>query len=152
MSEVITLLEAERAVRRTIVMLNRAFDDENWQVVRACLSDNFSVGSAVVAQSGEQDLIRGADMMLTVMKSIAGQRQAVGTKSMHVLGEMVVTVKDDEAEGSTFQIAYLYRTGEVSGPPSKSGSRGTYCLQRELGAWKIVAFTVDRLWLEGEPY
>jgi hypothetical protein len=151
-SEILTLLEAERVVRHAIIMLNRAFDDENWQAVRACLSENFTVGSAVVNQSGQQDVIRGADMMLTVMKDIAAQRQAVGTRSMHILGEIAVSVRADEAEGSTFQIAYLYRSGEVCSPPSKSGSRGTYRLRRELGAWKIVSFTVDRLWLEGEPY
>jgi hypothetical protein len=150
MSDVLSRLEAERAIRQTVIMMTRAFDDEHWETVRACVSDDFT-GSAVV-QTGQPGTMRGADAMLTVMKDLAAQRQAAGTKYMHMLGEMIVTLNGDEAQVSAFHTAYLYPAGEVSSPSSKSGSRGTYSLRRESGAWKFVSMDVDRLWLEGEPY
>jgi hypothetical protein len=149
-SEVLSLLEAESAVRQVVVRLNRAFDDENWETVRICLSDNF--GGTAVVQDGQQATIAGADKMLAIMKQIAAQRRATGTKSMHVLGEIIVKVNADEAEVSVFQTAYLYRANEVSSPSSISGNCGSYRLRRESGAWKVVALSVDRVWLQGEPY
>jgi hypothetical protein len=149
-NDILSLLEAERAVRQTIVTLNRAFDDEDWQTVRASLTADFT-GSAVV-QTGERATIPDPDLMLNVMKDIAAQRRTAGTKYMHVLGEVMVTLKGNEAEASTFQTAYLYRAVEVSNPASKSGSHATYRLRRESGLWKIAAFDIVRLWLEGEAY
>lgn len=149
-NEVLALLQAESAVRQVVVTLNRAFDDENWENVRMCLSDDFG-GSAVV-QAGQQDTIRGADKMLAIMKQIAGQRRATNTKSMHFLGEMLVTVNADTADVSAFQTAYLYPANKVSSPSSISGNRGTYRLRREAGAWKVTSFDIDRVWLQGEPY
>ena len=145
MSEVLNLLEVERAVRQTIVTFSQAFDDEDWQAVRA------SVSTEVDAEFAEGS-IRGADQMLTVMRDIAARRQASGTQYMHILGEMKVVVSGEAAEASAFHVAYLYRQAEVSNPRSKSGSRFFYRLGKEAGTWKIRFFAVRRLWLEGEPY
>jgi hypothetical protein len=149
-TEVVSRLENESTVRRTVVMLNRAFDDEDWQTVRSSLSADFT-GTATV-QFGQRATIPGADTMLKVMKDIAAQRQAAGIKTMHVLGEMLVTVRGEQAEAFAFQTAYLYRAAEISSPSSKSGTRGTYQLRRESGVWKIVSLDLDRVWLEGEAY
>jgi hypothetical protein len=145
MSDVLSLIEAERAVRQTVVAMTRAFDDEDWPTVSTFLSADLSADFA-------EGSIRGADAMLTMMKHIAAQRQAAGTRYMHDLGHMIVTVCGDEAQASAFHVAYLYRAGEVSSPVSKSGSRGTYRLRLESGAWRIIHLSSVRLWLEGEPY
>ena len=145
MSQALILLEAERAVRQTIVTFSHAFDDEDWQTVRRLLSADMSADAA-------EGSIRGADEMLAAMKDMAARCRAAGTKYMHVLGEMLVTVSVDEAQASAFHTAYLYRVAEVCSPRSKSGSRGTYRLRRVSGAWEIVYLSSVRLWLEGEPY
>lgn len=149
-NEVVGRLELESAVRRVVVMLNRAFDDADWPTVRSILSADFT-GTATV-QFGQRATIPGADTMLKVMQDIAVQRQAAGIKTMHVLGEVLVTVSGEQAEAFTLQTAYLYRAAEISSPSSKSGTRGTYHLRQESGVWKVVSLDLDRVWLEGEPY
>ena len=150
LSEVVNRLEHESAVRRTVVTLNRAFDDEDWETVSSSLGADFT-GTATV-QFGQQATIPGADLMLKVMKDIANQRKVAGIKTMHVLGEVLVTVNGEQAEAFVFQTAYLYRAAAISTPSSKSGTRGTYRLRQESGVCKVVALDLDRVWLEGEPY
>jgi hypothetical protein len=145
MLDSLTLLETERAVRETIASMTRAFDDEDWQTVRSNLSADLNADFA-------EGSVHGADAMVATMKSLAAQRKAAGMSYMHDLGQMTVKLQGDSAQVSAFHIGYLYRTGEVSSPRSKSGSRGTYLLRQESGAWKIVYLSSVRLWLEGEPY
>jgi hypothetical protein len=148
MDDILNELQAERDIRQTVITLNLAFDEGDWSTVRMCLCEDFG-GSAVV-QSGQRGSIAGADKLLAVMKDIAAQR--AGTQTMHVLGDMTVKLRGDHAEVKVFQIAYLYPANRVASPSSKSGSRGTYHLRREDGVWKVNAFDIDRVWLEGEPY
>jgi hypothetical protein len=143
--------EVESSIRQAVVGLNRAFDEGDWEAVRSILSPTNFVATATV-QFGQKATIPGADTMLKIMKDIGSQREASGIRTMHVLGELTITVRGDEAEAFTYQTAYLYRSTEISAPTSKSGSRGTYHLKRISGSWKIVNFDVDRVWLEGEPY
>ena len=149
-SGTLSLYEAERAVRRTIIMLIRAFDDEDWSIVSECLSA--ACGGSAVVHGGRAESIQGSDSMLNVMKQIAAQRRLDGIKCMHIVSELSVTVTGDAATGSSYQTAYLYRTGEVTSPTSKSGSLGTYGLRLEGNEWRVVSLQVARLWLEGESY
>jgi hypothetical protein len=146
--EVVGRLEAERAVRQTILTLNQAYDDEEWHTVRACLSDDFT-GSSNPPVPGAATSV-GPDVLLNGMRAIAAQTP--GVKTMHVPGDMIVMASGDQAQASGFYTAYRYydREGEFSHPRSKSGGRFTYYLRREDGAWRIVSFNVVRLWLEGE--
>ena len=141
MSDVLSQLEAERAVRDTIVMMHHAVDDEDWPSVRAYLNADFQL-------NGITPPIRGADTVLTFMRDLAAQ--SAGSKFQHILGNMTVTVSVDEAEATALQTVYRYRADELSSPLSKSGSRVAYRLKREYGAWKIVSFSIVRLWMEGE--
>jgi SOS-response transcriptional repressor LexA len=139
---VIDLLEAERGVRQSITMMSRAVDDEDWETVHRYLNADFQLDGVIPP-------IRGADMMLTMMKEAVAQ--AAGVKTQHILGNMIVTVGSDEAQASAFQTMYRYRAGEFSSPLSKIGSRVVYRLRQEQGAWKIVSFSFVRLWVEGDP-
>jgi hypothetical protein len=160
MSEVLDLLEADRAVRQTIVLMFHAFDEADWQTMHACLSTDFStsvsadrsVVSSNLPASEAAVTIQGADMMVSVMKDLAAQTEAAGIKVMHIPGNLIVTVGAEEAQVSAFQTAYRYRVGEVSSPLSKSGARAAFRLRRENGFWKVVSFETVRVWLEGEPY
>jgi ketosteroid isomerase-like protein len=159
MRDVLSLLEAERAIRQTVLMMYRAFDDGDWNTLRTCLSYDFStcvssdrsVASSNMPASGA-DIIRGADMMVAMMRDLAAQWQAEGVKVVHFPGNTMVTVNAGEAQVSTFQTAYRYRASEVSSPVSKSGARQTFRLRLDGETWKIVSFETLRLWLEGAPY
>jgi SnoaL-like domain len=158
-SEVLTLLEVERAIHKAVQMMYRAFDDGDWKTLRTCLSTEFSTSVSAdrsVASSdasvASADSIRGADMMVAMMKDLAAQWQAEGVKVMHLPANTIVTVSGHAAEVSTFQTAYRYRATEVSCPVSESAARQTFRLRREGEDWKIISFDTVRLWLVGEPY
>jgi len=155
MSETIDLLEADRSIRHTLLSMSRAVDEQDWTNVRACFSDTFSTfmspdrsAASINADDSGVDTIRGADMMVSVMKEIATQNRAAGVTTMHVLEHIIVSVRGDEAEATALQTAYTYRVNEVSRPLSKSGTRHTFGLRREQATWKVASFATKRLWLE----
>jgi hypothetical protein len=140
--EILSLLEAERAIRWTIAMQNRALDDEDWEGLRTYLSTDFQL-------QGVDPPVVGADMALALMKQLTAQTD--GTRFQHTLQNMIVTVSVDEAHASAFQTVYRYRPDVFSSPLSKLGSQVSYVLRREYGSWKITSFAFVRLWIEGEP-
>jgi hypothetical protein len=109
------LLEAEKGVRESILLMNRAVDDEDWKTVRQYLSNDFHLERATPPG------IHGPNAMITMMKDHAARTS--GTRSQHILGNMIITVEGDEAEASALQKMYRYRSGECSNPLSKSASR-----------------------------
>ena len=89
--------------------------------------------ATIDADYSEADTIRGADMMVNVMKEIAIQNRAAGVTTMHVLEHIIVSVRGDAA---------------VSRPLRKSGTRHTFGLRREQETWNLASFATKKLWLE----
>jgi len=148
--ERIALLEAENAVRRTVGTMVRALDEGDWQVARECLSQKCT-GSARV-EGGRRAELRGAEALLAAAEGLTHEREGRGIRTTHVLGEMLVKWNGRQAQLYTFQTAYLYSVADIAAPKSRSGSHGRYSLEQENGTWKVVAFDIDRVWAEGEPY
>jgi len=149
-------LEAEGAVKRTILELFRASDAEDWDAVRTCLCDDFSMSvSAKVSQDAAAvgaEAIRGAQMMITVLQKLAEKWHSIGIKNvMHILGEIRVQVFGHQALADACHVSYLCRS-EDSSPRSIAGYRGNYRLRREDQGWKLVFAETPRMWAQGEPY
>ena len=150
--ELLHLLAAERAIRQTVLVMTRAFDDEDWATVRASLSEDFVASAVMQAGTNEQGKVSGADTIVDIMRQLSAQRRAAGIKYMHTLTDLIIDIASTEATVSAFQIAYLYPAGTVGSPSSTSGSRNTFRLRQEGEGWKITAFDVTRLWIQGEQY
>jgi len=149
--EIATSVETRAAIRDVVVTLGSAFDDEDWDALRNCLSNRFQHAETNVSVDG-MTRMDGAQAFLNVLKHRAIHNRSLGIKFMHVFGDFTVKVAGPEATASGFYTAYRYHSQQIAAPITSTGWRGTYDLCREGGTWKLLSFVTSRLWLEGESY
>jgi len=140
MNEVLNRFGAEWAISQTVGKLMEACDDQNWEKARTCLSAGFTLHAV-----NQPVRVEGAQTFIDWQKTVLPP----GTRAMHILGPITVTLKGEEAEAVALSTSYIYRIGEPEAPVKKSGTKNSYQLRKESGQWKVAACAVNAMWQEG---
>lgn len=116
--------------------LSHLLDDERPDDIDTVYTEDAVVHSP---RGGE---LRGRDAVATYLR----QARVVTEKTVHVNGDILITLDGDEAQASANQVVYFYRDGEP--PHQTSALRTTYTAVRTPAGWRFREARLTLAWTQ----
>lgn len=143
MNDQLQQLLDERDAGRVVIDLFTATDRRDWAAVEACLASRLTLDMTSLA-GGEPVETTGAAVAAMWKEGLAPIDHV-----HHQVGNLVVTIRGDEAHVTCYGIALHHR--KIASPRRTRVFVGSYRMRlaRLDGRWRIDRFTFDLAFLEG---
>jgi len=149
MTNAIQELLDKRALDELVYGCMNAVDALDWKTYRGLLLDDaeFDITDHGVAPDETAEIIKGADQLLSVVKSVLTGFEAV----QHHVTNMVHRVDGDEATTNAYVYAEHFLNNDRGDRSVTCGGRYKITSRRTQDGWKVASWQLRISWFRGNP-